>query len=207
MPVTLLRKLLVGLGAASLAGLLAAGTVSVLAASPSPSGSASPTPVPTASAGGAAAAGALPGDPQKGQQVYNQNCTACHGASMEGGVGPKLNPLTKIPGVPDYKDITEPQVAQYLIDVISNGKTDAGQVMPPKGGNSSLSEQDVKDLAAFIIDSNKSGKKTLGPVDLARSNVFWVTVGISVMVLITYLLARYNMRWIARRAAARKEEL
>jgi hypothetical protein len=47
---------------------------------------------------------------------------------------------------------------------------------------------------------------TLSPTDLARSNVFWVTVGIGAMMVITYLLARYNMRWIARRAAARREE-
>ena len=202
---TLLRKLLVGLGALALAGLLATGTITVLAQSPAPAASASATPLPSGSPSGAAAGGGLPGDPNKGQQLYNQNCTACHGASMEGGVGPKLNPLTKIPGTPTYKDITEPQVAQYLIEVITNGKQDNGQVMPPKGGASSMTDQDVKDVAAFIIDSNKSGKKTIGPVELARSNVFWVTVGIAAMVLFTYLLARYNMRWIARRAAARRE--
>lgn len=204
-PVTLLRKLLVALGAISLGLLVAAGTVSVLAASPDPSPSGSATPVPTASAGTAGAAAGLPGDPQKGQQIYNQNCTACHGASMEGGVGPKLNPLAKIPGVPAYTKITDPQVATYLIDTITNGKNDNGQQMPAKGGNSSLTDQDVKDLAAFIINSNNSGKTNLSPVDLARSNVFWVTVGIAVMVLLTYLLARYNMRWIGMRAEARKE--
>lgn len=203
---TLLRKLLLGLGAASLGLLLLAGTMSALAASPA----ASPTPVPTGSAGAAGGEGGaagLPGDPNKGQQAYNQTCTACHGASLEGGVGPKLNPLAKIPGVPEYSKITDPQVAQYLVDTIKNGKQDGGQVMPAKGGNNSLSDQDVNDIAAYIIQTNQSGKTTLSPTDLARSNVFWVTVGIGAMVFFTYLLARYNMRWIARRAAARKEEL
>jgi hypothetical protein len=33
--------------------------------------------------------------------------------------------------------------------------------------------------------------------------MLWVGIGIVGMVFITYLLAQYNMRWIARRAAAR----
>jgi hypothetical protein len=32
-----------------------------------------------------------------------------------------------------------------------------------------------------------------------------VSTAVLLMVLITYLLARYNMRWVARRAAARRE--
>ena len=30
------------------------------------------------------------GDPYRGQTVFTQTCAACHGASGEGGVGPKL---------------------------------------------------------------------------------------------------------------------
>lgn len=205
---TRLRNLLVGLGVLFLGGFVATGTVSALAASPSPSASASQTPVPTPTPGQTGApAGALPGDPNKGQQVYNQNCTACHGASLSGGVGPKLNPLAKISGVPQYSKITDPQVVQYLIQTVTNGKpaSDGYPDMPAKGGNNSLSDQDVKDVVAFIIQTNASGKTTLSPTDLARSNVFWVTIGIGAMLVCTYLLARYNMRWIARRAAARRE--
>ena len=31
------------------------------------------------------------GDAYRGQVVYTQNCSACHGATGEGGVGPKLD--------------------------------------------------------------------------------------------------------------------
>jgi mono/diheme cytochrome c family protein len=31
------------------------------------------------------------GDPYRGQVVYSQNCSACHGATGQGGVGPKLD--------------------------------------------------------------------------------------------------------------------
>ena len=142
----------------------------------------------------------LPGDPTKGAQLFNANgCTACHGSNLEGGVGPKLNPIAKLPGVPNPKD------PNYLITTIKNGRSgDPGysQAMP---SFAKLSDQDLKDLASFIIDSNNKGPAGLGPVELARSNVFWVSVAVLAMVFITYLLARYNMRWIARRAQERQE--
>ncbi len=68
-----------------------------------------------------------------------------------------------------------------------------------------LSDQQIKDLTAFIIDANSKGTGALGPVELARSNVFYVTMAIFLLVAVTYLLARYNMRWIERRAAERRE--
>ena len=208
MPSALVRKLVMASGGVLLGVLLALGTMSALAASPEPSASASGSPgaSPSAAAGG----GGAVGDPTKGQQKYNQaGCSSCHGAGLEGGVGPKLNPLTKLTGSPDFKNPDDPAVADYLIKTITEGKapSDGFGQMPAKGGSASLSDQDVKDIAAYIIQVNKSKTVTLGPVELARSNVFWVTVGIAVMVLLTYLLARYNMRWIARRAAARREGL
>lgn len=205
MPAALVRKLTLGLGVGVFACLLGAGTIGATAASPSPSASDSAAASPGAS--GAPGAGGLPGDPNKGQQAYSAaGCTACHGASLEGGVGPRLNPLQKITGAPDYKKVDEPQVAEYLIATITNGKqpSDGFGAMPAKGGSANLKDQDIKDIAAYIIQANLSGKTPLSPAELARSNVFWVSVGIGTMVLLTYLLAQYNMRWIARRAAARR---
>jgi mono/diheme cytochrome c family protein len=174
------------------------------AAGPSPAAGQSPaaagaeqSPAPSASGG------ALPGDPQNGSQLYTSaGCTACHGSGLEGGVGPKLAPIEKLP---DTKDPLDPN---YLISTIKNGKSGVGGYgqMPPKGGDAKLTDKDIADIAAFIIQTNKNpGATPLGPVELARSNVFWITVAVLGMVLITYLLARYNMRWIARRNQARRE--
>lgn len=197
MPAAVVRKLIGPLCVLALGAFLAIGTMSALAASPDPA--------PSASASGG---GALPGDPAKGQQLYNQSgCTACHGASLEGGVGPKLNPLTKVSGSPDFKKLDDPGVAAYLIDTIANGKapSDGFAQMPARGG-AKISDQDVKDIVAYLLQANSSKEAPpLSPTELARSNVFWVAVGIGVMVFLTYLLAQYNMRWIGRRAAARKE--
>ena len=156
----------------------------------------SPTPSPTLS---------LPGDPTKGATLYAQNCTTCHGAGLEGGIGATLNPIDKLPGVTDPLDPT------FLIDIITNGRQpqsgDPKQTaMPPKGGNTALSDQDVKDLASFIIQQNRSGGGgALSPGELAKRTILWVSIAIIAMGFITYLLAAYNMRWIARRAAARRK--
>ncbi|HEV2141115.1 MAG TPA: cytochrome c [Candidatus Dormibacteraeota bacterium] len=149
---------------------------------------------------------ALPGDPAKGATLYAQNCATCHGGSLEGGIGAVLNPIDKLPGVSDSLD------AAFLIGIITNGRTaqpgDPKQTpMPPKGGNQSLTDQDVKDLAAFIIQQNHmgAGAGPLSPGELAKRTILWVSLAIIAMGFITYLLAAYNMRWIARRAAARNK--
>jgi cytochrome c551 len=156
----------------------------------------SPSPAP----GGSAATGstALPGDPTNGQAVYNQNCAGCHGSTMGGGVGPALNPIAKLPGV------SNPLDPAYLIGIITNGKKPAsGAEMPSWQGK--LSDQQIKDVAAFIIKSNREGEPPLSPGELAKRTILWVSIGIIAMVFITYLLSTYNMRWIARRAAARRK--
>ena len=77
--------------------------------------------------------------------------------------------------------------------------------MPPKGGNPNLTDQDIKDLAAYIIEQNRApGGAPLPPGELAKRTMLWVGIGIVSMIFVTYLLAQYNMRWIARRAAARR---
>ena len=162
----------------------------------------SPSPSPSQAASGATT---LPGDPQKGATLYAQNCATCHGASLEGGIGAVLNPIDKLPGVPNSLD------PSFLISIITNGRqAQAGDPkqtpMPAKGGNTKLTDQDVRDLAAYIIQQNhQPGGGALSPNELAKRTILWVSIAIIAMGFITYLLATYNMRWIARRAAARKK--
>jgi mono/diheme cytochrome c family protein len=169
--------------------LVALTAISTLAdSSPSPSGSPAP----------------LPGDPTKGAAVFAANCATCHGASLTGGIGPALNPIAKLPGVPNSLDPT------FLIGIITNGRKhqagDPGSVdMPAKGGNANLIDQDVKDLASFIIEQNRTGEPPLSANELAKRTMLWVGIGIISMIFITFLLAQYNMRWIARRAVARRK--
>jgi cytochrome c5 len=169
--------------------LTAIATMAYDAPSPSPGGSAT-----------ASGAATLPGDPSKGATVYAQDCTVCHGASLEGGIGAVLNPIERLPGVANPLD------PNYLIGVITNGRTDGSRVMPPKGGHPELTDQDVGNLAAFIIEQNRMpGGGALSPGELAKRTILWVSIAIIAMGFITYLLSAYNMRWIARRAAARRK--
>ena len=175
--------------AAAVPVLVALTAVSTMAASsPSPSGSAA----------------ALPGDPTKGAALYGANCATCHGASLTGGIGPALNPIEKLPGVANPLD------PAFLIGIITNGRLpqagDPRQTqMPKKGGNLSLTDQDIKDLAAYIIQLNMTGSPPLSPNELAKRTILWVGIGIVAMLFITLLLSQYNMRWIARRAAAHRK--
>jgi mono/diheme cytochrome c family protein len=182
---------LVALAIPVLVALTAITTLAASSPSPSPSGS---------------TAAALPGDPTRGAALYGQNCATCHGASLEGGIGAVLNPIDKLPGVSNPLDPT------FLINIITNGRTpqphDPKQIaMPPKGGNAALTDQDVKDLAAYIIQQNTlgAGNAPLAPGELAKRTILWVGIGIIAMVFVTFLLSQYNMRWIARRAAARRK--
>jgi mono/diheme cytochrome c family protein len=144
-----------------------------------------------------AAASPLPGDPAKGATVYSgSTCGTCHGSTLGGGVGPPLHPIKNLG---DTKDPLDPA---YLIATITDGKNGVGGFgqMPAKGG-STLSDQDIKDLAAFIIQQNQlRGPVPLAPGDLAKSTIMWVTIGTLAMLAFTYLLSRYNMRWIARKS-------
>ena len=187
LPKGLKLSVLVALAVPVLVGLTAITTVADSSPSPSPSGAA-----------------ALPGDPARGATLYGQNCATCHGASLTGGIGPSLNPIEKLP------DVSNPLDPPFLIDIITTGRVHkAGDPrstdMPRKGGNGNLTDQDVKDLAAYIIEQNKTGSPPLAPGELAKRTILWVSIGIGAMIFVTFLLAQYNMRWIARRAAARRK--
>jgi mono/diheme cytochrome c family protein len=183
LPTGLKLSAIVGLAVPVLLGLTAISTLAD--SSPSPSA-------------------ALPGDPVRGATLFGQNCATCHGANLEGGIGAVLNPIDKLPGVPNSLD------PNFLIQIITNGRQpqpgDPKQIaMPAKGGNSSLTDQDVRDLAAYIIQQNQVGSPPLSPGELAKRTILWVSIAIIAMFFITFLLAQYNMRWIARRAAARRK--
>ncbi len=101
----------------------------------------------------AAAVGAPAADPREaapadavahGAVVYEQTCAACHGADGAG-----LSPDT-----PDFTDPKGPlaQDDAVLFDHIKNGFQSPGSMMamPPKGGNPSLSDDDIRAVIAYL---------------------------------------------------------
>ena len=75
---------------------------------------------------------------KSGDAVYNGACVACHAAGVAGA--PKLND----------KAAWESRVAQGidgLVNSVLNGKN----AMPPKGGNASLSEQEIRSAVEYML--------------------------------------------------------
>jgi len=83
-------------------------------------------------------------DLANGANVYNGTCIACHGPDGTGA----------IPGTPDFTKahgvLSLPE--EVLEKRVENGyqAPDAPMAMPPRGGNASLSDQDVKDALAYM---------------------------------------------------------
>jgi disulfide bond formation protein DsbB len=88
------------------------------------------------------------GNPSKGQELFTATCAACHGPAGEGvqGLGKDVTTSAFIAGETD----------QELVDFIKVGRDPSdplnttGIGMPAKGGNPSLSDEDLLDIVAFI---------------------------------------------------------
>lgn len=98
------------------------------------------------------ASGGDSGDIAAGSAVYAGTCVACHGANLEGidGLGKPLAP----------SDFVVSNSEQELADFIKVGRpagdpdNTQGVDMPPKGGNPSLDDQDLLDVAAYLKSLN-----------------------------------------------------
>ena len=83
-------------------------------------------------------------DAAAGKAVYSQTCIACHGANGKG----------TIPGVTDFtaKDGPLSKPTAVLVKNISEGFQSPGSfmAMPPKGGNPTLTETDVRAVLSYL---------------------------------------------------------
>ncbi len=92
------------------------------------------------------------GDATAGEPLYTGSCSACH---APGGVG--VDGLGKpIVGSKFVASLSD----QELVDFIKSGRSTSdpanttGIDMPPKGGNPSLSDSDIADIAAYLRTIN-----------------------------------------------------
>ena len=83
-----------------------------------------------------------------GQQLAGQSCSSCHGENFEGvkNLGPAL---TDNGFIQDHTD-------DELIDFIKEGRArdaqdnESGLAMPPYGGNTRLTDDDLADIVLFL---------------------------------------------------------
>lgn len=98
-----------------------------------------PAPAPAAPATGG-------GNLAKGESIYKQSCFACHAAGVAGA--PKLGD----------KAAWAPRIAQgneTLYTHSIKGFQGKAGMMPPKGGNMSLSDADVKAAVDYMVAQSK----------------------------------------------------
>ncbi|MBL4799436.1 MAG: c-type cytochrome [Oleispira sp.] len=81
---------------------------------------------------------------QSGKEIYQTNCVACHGVDGKG----------TIPGVPDFTDKNGRLLKsndELLNNIISGFQTPGNSMsMPPRGGNSQLSDDDLNSALQYI---------------------------------------------------------
>ncbi len=102
-------------------------------------------------------------DVQAGRHVYQTVCTTCHGPTGKG----------LLPGMPDFRKadgvLTQPD--SILLHRIEHGFKSPGSPipMPPKGGDASLTTQDIKNAIAYLhhnfnVQSREPAASSGGPV-------------------------------------------
>lgn len=107
--------------------------VAAAPAAPAPAAPAAPAAAPAA-----AAVAAATGDLVKGEQIYTANCLSCHGAGVLGA--PKFGDKT----------LWGPRIAQG-IDTLHTNALNGIRMMPPKGGNATLKDEDVKAAVDYMV--------------------------------------------------------
>ena len=116
------------------------------ASAPAPAVEAPVAPAPAPAAPAAAAPAAAPvAENTVGKSAYNRTCALCHGAGVAGA--PK----------PGDKEAWATRVAQgkeTLYKHAIEGYTGEKGMMPAKGGNSTLSDDDVKAAVNFMADQS-----------------------------------------------------
>ncbi|KAA3641890.1 MAG: hypothetical protein DWP92_00340 [Armatimonadetes bacterium] len=101
-------------------------------------------PVPTGPLG--------PGVAERGQAVYKSTCRSCHGGDATGisGLGKALKGSEFVAG------LTEVELAEFVRVGRSPDHPDntTGVDMPAMGGNPRLNDQQLRDVAAYLLSLN-----------------------------------------------------
>ncbi len=128
----------------------------------------------------------VPGDPGAGSVVYQSNCTVCHGAQGQGGIGGNL--AKSWPG-------NEPLA--YILKVVTDGIP--GSTMPAwlQGTGGPLSIAEVADVSAYVLTL----RPTTGIATPAPAAEGPLTSGLSLALLgVVVLLFAGALLWYYRRA-------
>lgn len=93
------------------------------------------------------------GDPAAGQELFTGTCAACHGPAGEGiqGLGKDMTTSQFIAGKTDEELIEFIKVGRDPGDPLNT----TGIGMPSKGGNPSLTDENLQDIVSYIRSIQK----------------------------------------------------
>lgn len=88
------------------------------------------------------------GDPDAGASVYLGTCAACHSPDLSGlnGLGKPLAPSDFVASNSEEELVAFLKVGRPASDPMNTQGVD----MPPKGGNPSLTDQDLANVSAYL---------------------------------------------------------
>jgi mono/diheme cytochrome c family protein len=91
---------------------------------------------------------AAQGNPEQGKQIFASTCAACHGPNGEGvqGLGKNMQQSEFIASLSDEELLAFIKQGRP----ISDPKNTTGVDMPPKGGNPALSDEQLRDIIAYM---------------------------------------------------------
>jgi mono/diheme cytochrome c family protein len=135
----------------SLAGLMLAAVTGCNSSSSSPPASenqaaSTPAPVPKKTP--------IVGSPEKGKELFAENCTTCHGLQGQGAphLGADLQTSKFVASATDAKLLAFIEQGRSASDPLNTMHV----AMPPKGGNPALTPQDLNDIVAFLRQIQKT---------------------------------------------------
>jgi len=111
-------------------------------APPAPTPVAEPIPVVVSSPPAAAIAPPSADVLAKGEKIYTATCLSCHGAAVLGA--PKLG------DVPSWG----PRIAKG-VDVLYKSSIDGLKMMPPRGGNAALKDEELKAAVDYMVSKSQ----------------------------------------------------
>jgi cytochrome c5 len=87
--------------------------------------------------------------PGAGQRTYESSCASCHEAGAHGA--PHAGRAH------DWASRIE-RGRENLYEVALKGKTAGDRIMPPRGGNPRLTDEQVKQAVDYLIERSRAGK-------------------------------------------------
>ncbi len=93
------------------------------------------------------------GDVNKGKDLFGMSCSACHGPEGRGvkGLGKDMTSSQFIAGKSDDELLAFIKIGRPIGDPLNT----TGVLMPPKGGNPALTDQQLRNIIAFIRTINQ----------------------------------------------------